>query len=71
MLKLEQGEWEVVALDADGNSIAGQTLFDSRKEAKVHAKRLLNDRELVESGMHKIEVRNHKGECYADYFVEL
>lgn len=65
-MRLETGEYEVVSLDADGCEL-GNVASDSLKDAKQHAKQLVRDTEAIAAGLVKVEVRNDKGECLADY----
>lgn len=67
-MKIEQGELQVVALDKDGFEVSSQFL-PSKKEAKGYARRLVDDPELIRSGMNKVEIRDDKGECLSDFFV--
>lgn len=68
-MRIELGEFEVTAMDADGYELANQ-IFPSKKEAIKYAKIIIDDRELIQSGMQHVDVRNHKGECIADFFVD-
>lgn len=68
-MRLENGEYAVVCLDADGYEVSSPSAFDSVKEAKRRAKANLSSDELKSAGMVKTEVRDSKGECVADYFV--
>lgn len=67
-MKLEIGELEVVSLDADGYEIC-RVAASSLKDAKRLAKLRIECEEDITAGMVKIEIRDHKGECHADYFV--
>jgi hypothetical protein len=42
---------------------------DTLKDAKYHAKLRIVEEEVIAAGMVKIEIRNDKGECLADFFV--
>ena len=68
-MKLEKGEYAVVALDADGYEITAGAVRATRKEAKKKARWMIEDAELVASGLHKTEVRNATGECLDDFFA--
>ena len=67
-MRLETGEYEVVSLDADGYEL-GRMTSDTLKDAKYHAKLRIVEEEVIAAGMVKIEIRNDKGECLADFFV--
>ena len=67
-MKLDTGEYVVVSLDADGCEL-GTVASDNLKDAKRQAKLRIGCDEDIAAGMVKIEVRNDRGECLADYFV--
>ena len=66
---LETGELEVVSLDADGYEL-GTVASDTLKDAKRQAKLRVACQEDINAGMVKVEIRDHNGECVADYFVK-
>lgn len=68
-MNLETGEIGVWCLDVDGLEVCSPTVVDNLKEAKKKAKLYLTSEELKDAGLYKAEVRDHKGECLADYFV--
>lgn len=68
-MRLEPGELEVVSLDADGCEL-GNVASDSLKDAKRQAKLRATSQEDINAGVVKVEVRDHNGECVADYFVK-
>lgn len=67
-MKLDKGEYEVVALDGTGCNLASSCVA-TVGEAKRLARRLLAEDELLNADMVKTEVRNHRGECVRDFFV--
>lgn len=69
-MKLEEGEYEVAAMDGtiDGCDLT-TSVEDSIGAAKRHARRMLTDDELLTAGLVKVEVRNHHGECVADFIL--
>jgi len=68
-MRLEKGEILVVGLDADGYEVSGRGTHDTLKDAKQSAKQLVQEPEAIAAGLVKVEVRNDKGECVADYFA--
>jgi hypothetical protein len=60
---------ELVALDRNGCEVERNDVFETRKQARERAKVMLDNAELVEAGMRKIELRIN-GECINDWFVK-
>jgi hypothetical protein len=69
-MKLEQGEYRVVSCDSNGCWLA-EAIEQTRKDAKRIARAFLADHELIESGMTRVELHNHLGECLDDWFLVI
>lgn len=59
----------VYALDNQGYELAHNSAFSTVAEAKSYARSLITDKELIASGLHKIELHVN-GECTKDWFVK-
>jgi hypothetical protein len=68
-MRLEPGEYGVIAKCAAGYELAAVSR-DTLAAAKRAALSMVEERELIESGMTVVEVRGYNGDCLADYFVE-
>lgn len=60
--------YTIVGLDSDGCELVNRGA-DSLKAAKSELKIIMGDREYVESGLHKVEIRDGNDECVVDEFV--
>ncbi len=66
-MKLERGELHIVAIDTEGNWLA-EGMADNRSSARKLARAWISDRELIDSGLRKVELRLN-GECLQDWFT--
>lgn len=57
--------YTIVVLESDGSELYS-TEESTFKDAKVVARRVAKDRELVGSGARKVEIRDTAGECVWD-----
>jgi len=69
-MKLERGEYGVFRLDREGFEIGQIVWADNKKEAVTKEKYDVRNAEFIESGLYKVEIRNHGGEIVADFFVK-
>ena len=58
----------VLVLDSDGCEL-GSGESETLKEALRDARYAYREKEYVDAGMRKVEVRNANGVCIADWFV--
>ena len=69
-MRLEKGEFGVFPLDNEGFEIASLRYAENKKQAVAMAKRYVQNKELIVAGLYKVEVRNHREEIVADFFVK-
>lgn len=60
--------YKVTLLDSDGCELASHE-HDSLKAAKVAARDAIAEKEYIEAGARKVEIRDENGECVWDRFA--
>ena len=61
--------YKVTLLDSDGCEMASHE-HDTLKAAKVAARDAIVEKEYIEAGARKVEIRDEDGECVWDRFVQ-
>jgi hypothetical protein len=65
-MPLEKGEYEVICLDSHGYEICAKTYCENLYKAKQFAVKKSFDLELVDAGLHRVQIVDFQGKIVID-----